>query len=163
MIQTMTLPELPFLTAHSSELHVLGRALIAAWNSHDARKVASYFSDDYVGEDVAMASMLRGPRDVRKLVLLNILGIPDLNFTIEHLLAEGDQIMIVWTMRGTHHGRVFNIPATGQKIETLGTTWLNVRNGKIVRSLRIWDQAGMLRQFGLLPEATVLPVGDAND
>jgi steroid delta-isomerase-like uncharacterized protein len=143
--------------AAQGDAHALGAALIAAWNAHDARKVASFFADDYLGEDVALASRLHGPRDVRKLVLLNALGIPDLHFEVEHSIAERDALVLIWVMRGTHQGRAFNIPATGQRIETRGVTWLRLRNGKVIRSLRIWDQAGMLRQFGLLPDAMALP------
>ncbi len=139
-----------------NQLATLAHELIDAWNAHDARRVSQYFSEDYEGEDVGLATTLRGPRDVRRMVLFNTLGIPDLNFTLDDLVIQGDSFVISWTMRGTHKGKIMNVPPTGQRITARGMTLYRVRDGLIHRSRRVWDVAGMLRQFGLLPDAPVL-------
>lgn len=130
----------------------LARDLITAWNAHDARKVASYFADGYVGDDVSVAGQFHGPRDVRKYVLYNLLGFPDLHFELHETISQGDKVAIVWTVTGTHQGKVMNIPATGARVEVKGISVITVKDGKIVRSLRVWDVAGMLRHIGLLPD-----------
>jgi steroid delta-isomerase-like uncharacterized protein len=138
--------------AESDQLGRLAHDLIAAWNDHDARRVASLFAEDYVGDDVSLAEPLHGPRDVRRLVLYNLLGYPDLHFELHDTLTQGDRIALIWTVRGTHRGRVMNIPPTEAQVEARGITVLTVREGKIWRSLRVWDVAGMLRNIGLLPD-----------
>lgn len=137
-------------------LRELAHDLIAAWNDHDARRVASYFAEDYVGDDVAVSEPMRGPRDVRRYVTYNFLGFPDLHFDLHDTVAQADRIAIIWTVRGTHRGRVMNIPPTGAQVEARGISVLTVKDGKIVHSLRVWDVAGMLRHIGLLPDLPTL-------
>ncbi len=143
----------------SIDTRQFAQQLIDAWNAHDARRLAGYHADDYVGEDVGLADPLHGPRDVRRMALLNFLGMQDLRFTLEDVIGEGERFVLIWTLRGTHTGKVMNIPATGQKIETRGMTRYELRDGKIVRSLRVWDVAGLIRQLGLLPDAPSLGEG----
>jgi hypothetical protein len=54
--------------------------------------------------------------------------------------------------RGTHEGKVMNIPPSERPIELWGTSFFTVNNGQITYSLHIWDVAGLLRSIGLLPE-----------
>jgi predicted ester cyclase len=93
---------------------------------------------------------------VRRYVLYNYMGFPDLHFELHETIAQGDKLVIVWTVRGTHKGRVMNIPPTGVKVEARGISVLTIQNGKITRSLRVWDVAGMLRHIGLLPDLPTL-------
>lgn len=134
----------------------LARDLVAAWNAHNIRRVASFFSDAYVGEDVGMHGQMRGVRDVQRYVAYNLLGFPDLHFKIHDTIAQGDKVALVWTVMGTHTGKVMNIPPTGAKISAQGVSILTVRDGRIVHSLRVWDVAGMLRHIGLLPDLPAL-------
>jgi predicted ester cyclase len=38
------------------------------------------------------------------------------HFTIEHLLADGDKVAVMWTSRGTHAADFLDIPATGKSL-----------------------------------------------
>lgn len=134
----------------------LARDLITAWNEHDARRVAAFFSEDYVGEDVGVHGQMHGPRDVRRYVIYNQLGFPDLHFEVHDTIAQGDKVALVWTVTGTHKGRVMNIPPTGAHVQAQGVSVLTYRDGLIVHSLRVWDVAGMLRHIGLLPDLPTL-------
>jgi steroid delta-isomerase-like uncharacterized protein len=134
----------------------IARDLITAWNAHDARAAARLFAEGYVGDDVSVAGQFHGPRDVRRYILYNLLGFPDLHFELHDLIAQGDRVAIIWTVTGTHQGRVMNIPPTGQRVEAKGISVITVREGKITHSLRVWDVAGMLRHIGLLPDLPVL-------
>jgi len=147
-----TAPSLVDTMSETKDCTQLARDLIAAWNEHDARKVASYFDESYTGDDVSVAGQFHGPRDVRKYVLYNLLGFPDLHFEVHETISQGDKVAIVWTVTGTHQGKVMNIPATGARVEAKGISVITVRDGKIVHSLRVWDVAGMLRHIGLLPD-----------
>ena len=134
----------------------LARDLVIAWNEHDARRVAAFFSEDYVGEDVGVHGQMRGPRDVRRYVSYNLLGFPDLHFNLHDIIAQEDKVALVWTVTGTHKGRVMNIPPTGLPISAQGISILTIRDCLIVHSLRVWDVAGMLRHIGLLPDLPAL-------
>src|SRR3982751_3614010 len=40
-------------------------------------------------------------------------GFPDIQWTLEETIAEGDRIAARFTMRGTHNGPFFGVPPTG--------------------------------------------------
>ncbi|BCX05256.1 MAG: hypothetical protein KatS3mg053_3194 [Candidatus Roseilinea sp.] len=70
-------------------------------------------------------------------VAYNILGFPDLHFELHETIAQGNRVVMVWTARGTHQGRVMNIPPTGARVEVKGISVITVEAGKIVHSLRV--------------------------
>jgi steroid delta-isomerase-like uncharacterized protein len=126
--------------------------LIAAWNDHDARKVASLYAENYEGADIGRKAPEHGRRAIIRAVLYDLMGFPDLRLDLLDTITEGNRIVFVWRLNGTHLGRVMNIPPTGRKMNLLGTSILTITNGKISHCLRVWDMAGMLRSIGLLPD-----------
>lgn len=123
-----------------------------AWNSHDIEKVLSFYSPEYVGDDVGQASLLRGHEGLRAMLENYWSAFPDLRFKVVSTLVEGDRLAIVWVGEGTHQGTIMNIPPTGHKVEARGVSIIEVQDGLVVRGQYIWDLAGMLRHMGLLPE-----------
>ena len=126
--------------------------LIAAWNDHDARKVAALYAEDYEGADIGRKAPEHGRRAIIRAVLYDLMGFPDLRLDLLDTITEANRIVFVWRLNGTHQGRVMNIPPTGRKMNLLGTSILTITNGKISHCLRVWDMAGMLRSIGLLPD-----------
>ncbi|MCW1967319.1 MAG: ester cyclase [Anaerolineae bacterium] len=139
-------------TPHDHSAQDFAQALIDAWNTHDARKVADFFADDYEGEDVGLSGLVLGKRGVRRFVMYTSLGLPDIRFTAMRVIAQGPDLVLVWQATGTHTGKMLNIPPTGRVISYSGVTIFTLRDCKIIRSQRLWDIAGVLRQMGLLPE-----------
>ena len=123
-----------------------------AWNSHDIEKVLSFYSPEYVGDDVGQASLLRGHEGLRAMLQNYWSAFPDLRFKVVSTLVEGDRLAIVWVGEGTHQGTIMNIPPTRHKVEARGVSIIEVQDGLVVRGQYIWDLAGMLRHMGLLPE-----------
>jgi len=68
--------------------------------------------------------------------------------------TEGDKLFFFWKAKGHQRGRLMNIPPTGKFCSFLGSSFLTLKDGKILRSRRIWDVATALRNIGLLPEPT---------
>jgi steroid delta-isomerase-like uncharacterized protein len=128
------------------------RQMLAAWNSHDARKLAALYAEDFVGHDVGRKNPERGRRSIIRAMLYDIAGFPDLRLELVDAVTQADKIAFMWRVQGTHLGRVMNIPPTGRRVNLLGTTFLKIVDGQIVESTRIWDVAGMLRSIGLLPD-----------
>lgn len=123
-----------------------------AWNSHDIENAISFYSADYIGEDVGMASPLRGRAAMRTMLENYWRAFPDLKFKVISSLLEGNRIAILWVGEGTHQGTFMNIPPTGRRVEARGVSIIEVQDGFVVRGQYIWDMAGMLRHMGLLPE-----------
>jgi steroid delta-isomerase-like uncharacterized protein len=79
-------------------------------------------------------------------------GFPDLHFTIDDMIAEGDKVVTRFTATGTHTGELFGMPATGKKATVTGITI--ARYDATGKSAEVWtnfDQLGMLQQLGVVP------------
>jgi predicted ester cyclase len=76
---------------------------------------------------------------------------PDLHFTIEDIIAEGDTVVVRQTARGTHQGDLMGIPPTGKQVSGTGITITRVVNGKAVEDWFNGDDLGLLQQLGVVP------------
>jgi steroid delta-isomerase-like uncharacterized protein len=93
----------------------------------------------------------RGPQGMRQLVNLYRSAFPDLHFTIEDQVAEGDTVVSRWIASGTHKGELMGIPPTGRQASVTGITIHRMVNGKIVEDWVNFDTLGMMQQLGIIP------------
>ena len=134
------------------DLALYAETINDAWNSHDIQKVLSFYSPEYVGDDVGQASLQQGHADLRAMLETHWRAFPDLRFVVMEALVQAGRVAIVWVGEGTHQGPIMNIPPTGRRVIVRGVSIIDVRDGLVVRGQYIWDLAGMLRHMGLLPE-----------
>jgi predicted ester cyclase len=77
---------------------------------------------------------------------------PDLTFTIEDMIAEGDKVAYRVTIIGTHTGGSFRgIEPTCKKIEMRNTSIKRIANGKLAESWGTLDTLSMMKQLGIIP------------
>lgn len=76
---------------------------------------------------------------------------PDLRHDVEEVFATDDRAVVRLTIRGTHTGNFFGIPASGGPIRVVTTAILDVHEGQVTRVRAVFDEAGLLRQIGVLP------------
>jgi steroid delta-isomerase-like uncharacterized protein len=139
----------PVMTSITEQL---AYGLVDAWNEHNPERVQGYYTPDCEERDVAMAEPQRGSDTIRKIMKYYLRGFPDVVVTLEQLIVDGDQAVIMWNWEGTHKGRFMNIPPTGRRVKVRGATHFTVFNDRVHRVDRVWDVAGLLRGLGLLPE-----------
>ena len=84
-------------------------------------------------------------------------GFPDLHFTVQDQIAEGDKVVTRWTARGTHRGEFQNVPATGRQIRLAGADIDRIIGGKVVECWAHVDELGLMRQLGAIEAG---PAGD---
>jgi len=75
---------------------------------------------------------------------------PDLKYTVEDIIAEGDKVVQRQTAHGTMTGALQGMPATGKQATWTETHMVRFENGKIVERWANVDRAGMLQQLGLM-------------
>jgi len=83
----------------------------------------------------------------------------DPEFTIEHLIAEGDKVVVMWTNRGTHLGEWFGFQPTGKSVTTHGVDIHLLRDGRLAEHWDVVDITNFLVQVGVLPERAASGVG----
>lgn len=132
--------------------HAFLTELIDAWNAHDKDRLLAMYHPGYMGEDHSEGKQADGLTNAGRMIDYIFNAIPDLHMQILEEGGEGDQVFFFWKASGHHKGRLMNIPPTGKPVSFMGSTFFSLLDGKIIRSRRIWDVAGMLRQIGLLPE-----------
>jgi predicted ester cyclase len=76
---------------------------------------------------------------------------PDLQFLLDDLLADGNQVVARFTVRGTQTGVFQGIPATGSAAAVSGIAIYRLAGGKVVEQWLEYDQLGLLQQLGVLP------------
>lgn len=76
---------------------------------------------------------------------------PDISFTMEHMVAEGDKVAFQETVTGTHKGEFMGIAPTGNKVETINTCIIRIAGGKLAESWCTIDSMRMMQQLGIIP------------
>ena len=106
--------------------------------SHTADFVAHGTERDFtLAEDLAMA------REERT-------AMPDMQFAVNHMVAEGDLVLVHWTVWGTNTQPGMGLPATGKPVNVSGMTLFRFRAGKISEEWNAWSMLSVLKQVGLL-------------
>ncbi len=93
----------------------------------------------------------RGPESMREVITMLRAAFPDLHFTIEELVAEGDTVVGRVTMNGTHQGPFQGMPPTGRTIQQDQVHFVRFRDGKAIEHRAVRDDLGMMRQLGVMP------------
>jgi predicted ester cyclase len=75
-------------------------------------------------------------------------AIPDRADVIEEMIAEGDQVGMLFRVTGAHRGDFYGIAPTGKKIDVYEAGIFRVADGKIVETWFMADEAGLLKQLG---------------
>ena len=76
-------------------------------------------------------------------------GFPDINQTIENVIAEGDKVMYRTTIRGTHTGEFLGISPTGRSVKINDFTLLRIVNGRIAEWWYECNLLELMKQLGL--------------
>jgi ketosteroid isomerase-like protein len=70
---------------------------------------------------------------------------PDLHYSVESFVEQGDAFADEFTIAGTH-------AATGNRVELTGMEMVRMRDGKIVVDNLYYDSMAIASQAGLIPE-----------
>jgi steroid delta-isomerase-like uncharacterized protein len=128
------------------------KQLIDCWNRHEMSAIMQLYAADFEGIDIAQSQTYKGREGLQQMLGRYFDAFPDLHFDIEEVVIEGERAALSWTSRGTHLGKIMNIPPTGRTIKVRGMTLLKFADGQVQQAAFLWDVAGLLRDIGLLPE-----------
>ncbi len=118
-------------------------------NTGDLDRADQYITPDRPDHDPNLPPEMTREREGFKLFFRAFrAAFPDQKFTNEMMLAEGDMVVAIGRMEGTHQGEFFGMPPTGRHF--------NVRNidicrftaeGLIAEHWGLFDRATMLQQL----------------
>jgi steroid delta-isomerase-like uncharacterized protein len=120
-----------------------------AFNGRDLAVIDAITASGFVNRN-ALPGTPPGPEGHRQVVKRLWEAFPDAHFAIEHLAGDGDTVVCVGTMSGTHEGTLLGVPATGREV-----AWRQCHlyrfdgDGRVVEHDAIRDDVGLLRQLGV--------------
>src|SRR5919204_87348 len=79
-------------------------------------------------------------------------ALPDLHYTVEDLIAEGDKVVCRLTWRATHQGEYMGVPATGKVVTRTAIIISRFAGGKVVEDWVNEDDLGLMQQLGAIPQ-----------
>jgi steroid delta-isomerase-like uncharacterized protein len=94
---------------------------------------------------------LQGPDGYQEIIAMMRAGFPDIQWTLEELIVEGDRVAARFTMRGTHLGSFLGVPPSGKTIEVKAVNFYRFADGQIVEEHGQPDLLGLLQQIGAVP------------
>ena len=134
------------------------RELLNTMRRHDVEKAITYYAEDCVVDIVPMKEPARGRDGLAGAWRMAWSAFPDQYYTEKSMLASDDHVLFEGVMGGTQKGPYMNIPPTGKHIAfRVAFIWLIV-GGKVQEWHSYWDAADLLRQAGLIPQSTRLPL-----
>ena len=78
-------------------------------------------------------------------------GFPDLYFSVEEQIAEGDKVVTRFEWTGTHQGEFLGVAATGRSVKVWGVVIDRLQSGRIKDTRIIMDTLGLMMQLGVFP------------
>src|SRR6266511_136575 len=89
------------------------------WGNHGDTNAA----DELIASDVTLRSppaVLHSLEEYKNGMAAFHTAFPDLHFTVEDMVAEGDKVVVRWSLRGTQQGDYQGRPATGKTVSVAG-------------------------------------------
>jgi steroid delta-isomerase-like uncharacterized protein len=129
------------------------RSIEEGWNQGHVAVFDVLNAPNFIYHDPGAPDVLT-TEDYKRWVTETRNAFPDLHFTMEDLIAEGDQVAVRWTFRGTHTGELVTpmpLPATGKQVTGSGIAIGRFAGGK---ALEVWNQGdtmGFMQQLGVIP------------
>lgn len=130
------------------------------WNGRCLDVADAIFAKDCVTHQlrsgVPVDAVPRGPQAIKEHVAGWIASFPDLHFSIDQMLSEGDRVVMQLLMEGTHRGAWLGIPASNKKIQVRMFTIHRIVRDKIVEDWVLVESLGVFQQLGVLPDTVDL-------
>lgn len=119
------------------------------FNRGNLSTVDELLAADYI-DHTALPGTSPGPGGLKQFISMFRAAFPDLHFTIEDMIAEGDTVVVRQTYRGTHKGDLMGISSTGKQVTITSIDIGRFAGGKLVEHWGSTDSLGLLQQLGVV-------------
>jgi predicted ester cyclase len=116
------------------------------WNNKQVDKIGEFVAPVHA---IHLAGgQAHRPSSIPAWVHQALISFPDVRFTIEDMIAEGDKVATRWSYLATQTGPFLGLPPTGKQVTDSGTTTVRIENGLIAEMWVNQDSLGLLQQLG---------------
>lgn len=132
------------------------RRFVGYINNNPLAPIDEFFAANYTYDNFSMPDV----KDLSSLTEFNVAAysaFPDIRFTIEEMVAEGDKVVYRASARGTHKGEFMGIAPTGKQVTFTSIVISSIVNGKFQEDWESLDGIYVLQQLGVIPQAGSMP------
>jgi predicted ester cyclase len=99
------------------------------------------------GRATLARELFERPEGVERFVSQFLSSFPDLQHTVEEMIAEDDRVAVRFIAQGTHTGLWMDLLPSGREIRYTGVTLARIAGDKISEHYTWWDKAGLIEQI----------------
>ena len=130
----------------SEENLEIGRRMMEIVNGQNPELLDSLLSPDYVNKQLEVHSR----EDLKDVLRRQYRGFPDIERTIEDIIADEDSVWIKVRITATHTGEYRGIAPSGSKVVMEAVPHYRIVDGKIVEGWSVWNPMDYLRKLGVI-------------
>jgi len=116
------------------------------WNQRRLDIVDELITADMVGH--APTGEFAGYKGEMQTISGTLVSFPDLQITIDDIIAEGNKVALRTSYAGTHTGPLGPMPPTGKPIRMTGNIIFRFEDGKVAEAWSFADMLGLMQQLG---------------
>ncbi|MFI6052716.1 ester cyclase [Streptomyces violascens] len=120
---------------------------IATGGNLDA--IDEVFAADYADHDIIKEQDTVVGRDGIRSDVTGWRSAFDFSFDLDRQICEGDDVVTLWTFKGSHKGDFQGLPATGKQVTMTGTTIFRFKNDRIQEGWWHYDALKLMKQLGI--------------
>jgi steroid delta-isomerase-like uncharacterized protein len=138
-----------------SEANRITSTYVEARNTANLALLDQVFDPAVVVHDCGAPADSHGLDSLKSFYRGSHAGIPDFKIAFDDVLVSGDNIIVRWTINGTHTGMMRGLPPTGKAVHFSGLAIDRVAHGRIVEEWVYFNLLDLLQQLGftLIPPA----------
>jgi len=121
--------------------------LFETFGSGDLAALEKLVAPEYVGPQGD-----KGPAGFHAVVVGLRAAFPDIHYTVDEMVAEGNSVAVRWHWTGTHRGPFRAYAPTGKTVSNSGSGIFRFQDDKVVSAGLETDRLGFLQQIGAVPE-----------
>ena len=112
------------------------------WQAGGDATVDQLLSEDAVGW--MEGRVVNGAQEFKDARTQLLDAFPDLVLTVDDIMEQDDKVAVRWSVRATHGGPGLGMPATNRPVTFRGMTWMELRDGQIVRGWDSWNLGALI-------------------
>ena len=128
------------------ENNAIVRKVIEAFNKRNLALVDELTAPDFVEH----THLYKGREAHKQFLEMHIRGLPDFNMGIEDMIAEGDNVWVLFKVTGTHTGEFLGLAPTGKKTTFASVQIFRIVDGKLAECRAVSDSVEFRRQLGVI-------------
>ena|SRR5215469_15238986 len=125
------------------------RFMDECWNLGKFESIREMVAENCAVHDPVFPSLAPGVDNLMRHIITSRNGFPDLHFTIDDTIGEGDEVVVHWTARGTHRNLFLGLQPTDRSATVTGTSIFRMQNCRIVEQWADWNLLSLLQQLGI--------------